>query len=258
MPFKKRLSNKIGFTLAWTLGITYALLQSCTPTTPDANPSASAPVASPIATSSQPESPSPSPPISSPSPVAVSSPATNQPPASVATQPDTCVIRMAIVDDPNPPLNVRSSPSVTPDNVTGKLDNGTYLTVEAVQGNWLQISVPVTGWVNKDRTKSSCGEKTAQINFPANGNSATISDQLIGSGRHRYLLTATKGQTLIMTPTKGPSPTVTTPDGKMLQDNPDLPNGSPWQTQLPVSGNYALEVFSNYKGFSYSFSVQVQ
>jgi hypothetical protein len=61
-----------------------------------------------------------------------------------------------ITTDPNPPLKVRSSPVVAPDNVVGQLKNGTSLTVLDENEGWLRISQPVQGWVYKKLTVTSC------------------------------------------------------------------------------------------------------
>lgn len=67
--------------------------------------------------------------------------------------PPTC---LTIATDPNPPLNVRSSPIVAPDNIIGKLGNGTVLTVIDKNQGWLRISTPIAGWVYQDLTVTSC------------------------------------------------------------------------------------------------------
>jgi hypothetical protein len=61
-----------------------------------------------------------------------------------------------IATDPNPPLNVRSSPVSAPDNIIGKLRNGTHLTVVDENEGWFRISGPVEGWVFKELTVTSC------------------------------------------------------------------------------------------------------
>lgn len=61
-----------------------------------------------------------------------------------------------IATDPNPPLNVRSSPVVAPDNIVGKLRNGTRLTVIDESEGWLRISNPIDGWVYQELTVTSC------------------------------------------------------------------------------------------------------
>lgn len=65
-----------------------------------------------------------------------------------------------LVTDPDPPLNVRTSPIVAPDNVVGKLQNGAVLVVVMEYGDWLQIQKPVAGWVHKDRTITTCSPGT--------------------------------------------------------------------------------------------------
>jgi hypothetical protein len=66
------------------------------------------------------------------------------------------MVCQTIATDPNPPLNVRSSPIVANDNVIGKLKNGTLLTVIDENGGWLRISTPAAGWVYKEYTVTSC------------------------------------------------------------------------------------------------------
>jgi hypothetical protein len=66
-----------------------------------------------------------------------------------------------IVRDPKPPINVRSSPIVAPDNVTHTLANGSQIIVideKVFNGNeqWLRISAPYQGWVSKKLTVTSC------------------------------------------------------------------------------------------------------
>jgi len=68
------------------------------------------------------------------------------------SQPDCSTV----VSDPEPPLNVRSAPDDTLNNVVGTLENDTPLTVITEQKGWLQISSPVQGWISKNRTKNTC------------------------------------------------------------------------------------------------------
>jgi serine/threonine protein kinase len=69
-----------------------------------------------------------------------------------SSQPDCSIV----VSDPEPPLNVRSAPDDTLNNVVGTLENDTPLTVITEQKGWLQISSPVQGWISKNRTKNTC------------------------------------------------------------------------------------------------------
>ena len=71
-----------------------------------------------------------------------------------ATAPKT--ICKTIATDPSPPLNVRSSPVVAPDNVVGTVRNGTQLLVVDRNEGWLRIKQPQEGWVYEDLTVTSC------------------------------------------------------------------------------------------------------
>lgn len=76
----------------------------------------------------------------------------------VATKSDTSSAKscFTLVSDPESPLNVRSTPDETLDNVVDTLENETPLTVVTEQNGWLKISSPVEGWVSKKRTKNVC------------------------------------------------------------------------------------------------------
>jgi uncharacterized protein YgiM (DUF1202 family) len=57
-----------------------------------------------------------------------------------------------VVNDPDPPLNVRSGPGTTYPTV-GALTNGTPVTVmENNAQGWLRINSPIPGWVAQSRT----------------------------------------------------------------------------------------------------------
>lgn len=64
-------------------------------------------------------------------------------PRSLSETPTNC----AVVNDPDPPLNVRDSPEVKPDNQIGSLPNGTTLSVIVERNGWVQIDSPIKGWV---------------------------------------------------------------------------------------------------------------
>jgi Bacterial SH3 domain len=61
-----------------------------------------------------------------------------------------------IAQDPQPPLNVRSRPTVTPHNIVGTITNGTPLVVAAQQPGWLRINAPIAGWVYQPLTRQDC------------------------------------------------------------------------------------------------------
>ena len=70
----------------------------------------------------------------------------------VVTPPNSgCKITQAVVSDPNPPLNVRSSPQVRDSEIVGKLNNNTFVSVAEEQNGWLRITDP-PGWIAKNRT----------------------------------------------------------------------------------------------------------
>ncbi|MDX2231208.1 MAG: SH3 domain-containing protein [Leptolyngbyaceae cyanobacterium bins.349] len=73
-----------------------------------------------------------------------------------------------LIADPNPPLNVRSSPIVALDNRLASLPNGTTLAVVDEQDGWLRINSPIQGWVYKELTVTTCANaaKTATVNHP--------------------------------------------------------------------------------------------
>ncbi|MBD2035666.1 SH3 domain-containing protein [Leptolyngbya sp. FACHB-321] len=77
-----------------------------------------------------------------------------------ATAPKT--ICKTIATDPSPPLNVRSSPVVAPDNVVGTVRNGTQLTVVDRNEGWLRIKQPQEGWVYENLTVTSCISAAAE------------------------------------------------------------------------------------------------
>lgn len=74
-----------------------------------------------------------------------------------------------IATDPSPPLNVRSSPVVAPDNVVGTVRNGTRLSVIDRNEGWLRINQPLEGWVYQDLTVTSCIPATAQADASTPG-----------------------------------------------------------------------------------------
>ena len=67
-----------------------------------------------------------------------------------------------IATDPNPPLNVRSSPVAAPDNIVGNLKNGAELTVINENQGWLQVSAPIRGWIYEPLTVTTCNPDQKQ------------------------------------------------------------------------------------------------
>ncbi len=246
---------------------------SSTPPPPPVNSSTTPPTISPSA----PSTVVPATPIPSSAPAA-SSIVPNQPdsatvpPAQTATgnitaEPivitpptDGCKITSARIDDPNPPVNVRSSPKVDPGNIVGKVDNGQVVGVTEEQNGWFQIVQP-KGWINKNLTQTSCSQVNQRITFAPQGNSAIVKGQIIGGGSHKYVISANQGQIMTVTSNQGPLPFVFAPgDVNQQQDLTHIGgnNHANWSGQLPATGDYTILFDSNYKGFQYEISIQVK
>ncbi|OLP15499.1 hypothetical protein BST81_25910 [Leptolyngbya sp. 'hensonii'] len=258
-----------GIALATITGVSYAVFQATSkPSTPI---SQSVDLASPISSTPLVSSPQPTTTVPPQSPQAEASPPA---PASESANPSTpqaepstqatpvtqierCVVTMAQVADPQPPLNVRSAPVVTPNNVVAQIPNGTFVDIVTEQDGWFQIKVPVAGWISKDRTRHACSRMMARINFPTGRSQATVSNRFVGTGSHRYLLQASQGQTITLVSQQGPLPFLILPGGKTLLTQPDDRN-TRWTGALPTDGDYILELDSNFRGYEYSFSVQVE
>ncbi len=74
-----------------------------------------------------------------------------------------------VVTDPKPPLNVRSAPMVSENNVIAKVGNGTVLAVTGSDAGWLRIQSPQKGWVHGDLTAMVCGGQPVSVaQKPAN------------------------------------------------------------------------------------------
>ncbi len=244
-------------TLAALTGITFACSQSSPPSpsgvsSSNASPPVSqSPISAPLATAT----PTPTNPVAQPQ---VTERSPDQVPATVNRTVESCVLRMARVNDPNPPLNVRSSPTTEGDNVVGQLKNGTFVTVATEQNGWLQIKTPMKGWVSKPQTDTGCNDKVERINLKDSSATVQVSDRFIGTGSHRYLVSGSKGQTFTITRDRGPFPLIVSPDGKILLGHESDEARQSWSTQLDQTGDYTLELESNFKGYKYSFSIEAK
>ncbi|MEG4395023.1 SH3 domain-containing protein [Microcoleus sp. BROC3] len=176
----------------------------------------------------------------------------------VVTPPNSgCKITQAVVSDPNPPLNVRSIPQVRGSNIVGKLKNNTFVSVAEEQNGWLRITDP-PGWIAKNRTESSCSNVNQQINFLPGGDEAIVKGRIIGGGSHSYRIRARKGQTMTVRNRKEVFPQIITPGGKLLAGEPYQGNETEWTGKVPVTGNYTLQLDSNFRGYEYEFSVKLR
>jgi len=99
-----------------------------------------------------------------------------------------------LATDPEPPLNVRSSPVVAPDNIVGTVQNGVVLTVIDENEGWLRISHPVQGWVYKQRTAVSCAKAPSAAVSLSQRNSAQSKQTTKTADEGTRLLTAATEQ----------------------------------------------------------------
>ncbi|MEB3829531.1 SH3 domain-containing protein, partial [Phormidium sp. CCY1219] len=162
----------------------------------------------------------------------------------------------------NPPTNVRSTPEVAPDNIVGTLANGTYVSLSDRQNGWFKITTPVDGWISQNLTETTCASVSKRINFPPNGTRAIVKGRIIGGGSHEYILNASEGQTMTVTVIEGALPFVFPPNDPNRQR--DLTGGGhytgkdSWTGTLPATGDYLLQLDSNFRGFEYELLVSVE
>jgi hypothetical protein len=244
--------------LAVAMGVTLAVKQ--TPQVPPIAVESPTPVASPAdvevpaatstATAATMQAAEQSPPNSSPSASPEASP--------VSRKVELCTVRMAVANDPQPPLNVRSAPNSNGENVVGQVKNGTLVTVVDEQDGWLQISTPMRGWVAKNRTDHGCNQKVERISLADDLGTVSISDRFVGTGNHRYVMNASQGQTVTITRDHGPFPSLIAPDGTRLVDGMMDEKRESWTGKLAQTGTYTVELSSNFRGYRYSFLVEVK
>ncbi|GAP97281.1 SH3 domain-containing protein [Leptolyngbya sp. NIES-2104] len=212
----------------------------------------------------------------SPTPIVSTSPSTQSlqsspevPQATVKKDSRTvekCVIRMVKVNDPESPLNVRSTPNAdSKENIVGQLKNGTFVDVQAEENGWFKISGETPGWIARSRTEHSCNERVERIELGQG--SIEIRDRFIGGGIHSYRFKFDKGQRITVTSSSGQLPlsqrqrgsifpVIIAPDGKAIVGSPDQP--SPWTGELPETGEYTFQFESNFKGYAYTFSIDAR
>ena len=201
-------------------------------------------------------------PLSSPSPGSSTSvPAGEQGDPPAASEPEICEITQARVADPNPPLNVRSSPDTQADNVVGTLENGQFVTVIQQQAEWLEITIPIQGWIAKSRTQTSCNQKRQRLSVSAGDPTVVVGDRFIGSGSHWYFLPVTAGQTLSITAQgDSPLPAIFAPTDLNQQvdlvgvENRDRKR---WSGEVGATGDYLLRFDSNVRGYEYKILLKL-
>jgi hypothetical protein len=188
---------------------------------------------------------SPSSPTSSNSPLVVTPPITD------------CAVKMAIVTDPESPLNVRSSPDTQGNNVVGQLENNAFVTITAEQDGWFQIDTPLTGWIAKNRTEYSCASVDEVIELSSTQNQVLVKGKIIGGGTHQYRLQLAAGQTLKIDNELEVFPRVLDPNDQSLNEDIVSTEIKRWSTSISTPGEYTLQLDSNFRGFSYEFLVTV-
>jgi hypothetical protein len=178
--------------------------------------------------------------------------------AIVITAPTSnCAIRMALVADPQPPLNVRSLPDSNNSKVVGKLENNTLVSVAEEKAGWLRITEPMVGWIAANRTKTSCANLDVDINAKPQPLKVLIKGEIIGTGSHVYRLQGKAGQMLTVQRNQSIFPVIITPSNKVLAGEPSPNPPKQWQGKLTETGVYTLELDSNFRGFAYEFLVQL-
>lgn len=169
---------------------------------------------------------------------------------------EECVVTMAQVNDPRPPLSIRDAPSPQ-GNVIGEANDGQIIDVAGTQGEWFAVTAPVQGWAPRSLTNYACNEKVARVAFPRGKRDLDLAGSFVGTGNHQYKLRASKNQTLTLTNLSGPMPVLTTPDNQVLFSGPDEGDPSKWSGKLPSDGDYLLKIDSTFRGYEYRFNVRV-
>jgi hypothetical protein len=164
---------------------------------------------------------------------------------------------MAIVTDPESPLNVRSSPDTQGNNVVGQLENNAFVTITAEQDGWFQIDTPLTGWIAKNRTEYSCASVDEVIELSSTQNQVLVKGKIIGGGTHQYRLQLAAGQTLKIDNELEVFPRVLDPNDQSLNEDIVSTEIKRWSTSISTPGEYTLQLDSNFRGFSYEFLVTV-
>ena len=198
------------------------------------------------------------------------------PPKPAASMPsrENCFIYQFRVNDPEPPLNIRSSPEIRSDNIIGNLPNGRIGTILSEQNGWLKISwtesaITREGWIVANRADYDCNAFIETIStYPYQ-----IEGRLIGGGSHQYAVDLHKGQTLVLRPERQNRPqhslywpsAVTGPDIAERMDgvpnaygywwrkpgDTTTPEPAEWRWTATVGGRYIIDYDSNFKGFVY-------
>ncbi|MGD1901487.1 MAG: SH3 domain-containing protein [Geitlerinemataceae cyanobacterium] len=171
----------------------------------------------------------------------------------------SCQIGGGLVNDPDGPLNIRSSPDATANNVVGTVADGAPVSIVGAQDNWWQIDAPTAGWVSKNLVDSACNEKIARIELPEGRDNVTFGDRFIGTGYHHYEFDARAGQRLALEATgESPLPFVLAPDEREITDGAANGGARLWSGELPEDGQYTLVFDSNFRGYTYEVTLEIR
>jgi|GEM_PF-2331700 len=218
----------LGGTLAYTLGLMPNLTDLNQQTT-DASPSRSS--------SEEPASVSASAPLSTP---------------DIIPLPANCQVT---VNDPNPPLNVRSSPETAPNNIVTTVDNGVQLSVLGSQAGWLKIKAPASGWVSENLTQRVCQQPAQRVQFSPGETGTVLAQTLNPHDLQPFLLNARAQQTMtVQLSTGSVEVRVLDPQDQLItQVDRQTPSA---QAILPRKGDYTITVENPQKS-SERFSLEV-
>ncbi len=180
-------------------------------------------------------------------------------------EPEVCRVTQGVISDANPPTNVRSSPEVKEGNIVATLDNGSFVSIKKREQGWFQIqhdgNEPIQGWISQNLTDTSCSQKVQRLKFPPGSVAIQIGDRFIGTGVHKYLLSARSNQVMTLVSKEGPLPRVFPPNDpnqqRELTGDAATKEQQQVQFELPTTGDYTLEYNSNFRGYEYETIVQV-
>ncbi len=168
----------------------------------------------------------------------------------------SCRVTAAMVQDPDPPLNVRAGPSIA-EPIVGTLENGTLLFVGDRREGWLQITAPLSGWVAGNRVEESCNEKEQHLTLSAQP--LPVQDRFLGPGVHRYRFAVIAPQVLRLE-NRGDEleMLIYGPEGALVGQAQRLRPQSHRQILLSQTGVHILELNSHFRGYTYAFTVGLQ
>lgn len=184
----------------------------------------------------------------------ISEPSSTLSPASdIIPLPENCQV---IVNDPNPPLNIRSSPEIKPSNIVTTIDNGTTLSVLGSQEGWLKIKAPTSGWVSEKLTQRVCQQPAQRVRFSSGETGTVLAQTLSPHDQQPFLLNAQAQQTLtVQLSTGAVDVQVLDPQGRLIaQVDRQTPSA---QATLPLAGDYTITV-ENQQGSLERFALDVE